>query len=161
MKMKQVMSHNINNGLLNIIRRTDPMIRHTHIRQKRGTAVFFISELRSWENPVRKIQIQKDTDTSIHATVNHSSPSCLDLKFLRFQNTRSKHNASFFQYVCRTVLPYGEAKIQCFCESAKKKPKKFQDKIFRLMFWKGVSLTTESWTAVFYILLWGPKNTRI
>ena len=26
MKMKQVMSHNINNGLLNIIRRTDPMI---------------------------------------------------------------------------------------------------------------------------------------
>ena len=29
MKMKQVMSHNINNGLLNIIRRTDPMIRRT------------------------------------------------------------------------------------------------------------------------------------
>ena len=26
MKMKQVMSHNINNGLMNIIRRTDPMI---------------------------------------------------------------------------------------------------------------------------------------
>lgn len=28
MKMKQVMSHNINNGLLNIIRRTDPMIKN-------------------------------------------------------------------------------------------------------------------------------------
>ena len=28
MKMKQVMSHNINNGLLNMIRRTDPMIIH-------------------------------------------------------------------------------------------------------------------------------------
>ena len=74
---------------------------------------------------------QKDIDTTAHAIQREPllSPSCLFLKFLRFQSTRSKHNASFNMSVAQSKS-CDNAKVDNYFETAKRKVEKVYEAYF-------------------------------